>query len=108
MRKSVFYALTGLFALQLYSGTIFFSGQGTAYAKDDWKQEFAEVCRKTQNAMDLTPEELQGYIDRCNNLESRIQGLNGSHVSEKKVYTKRLKMCKDLYVYTLEFREKEE
>lgn len=108
MRKSFFYALTGLFALQLYSGTMFFSGQGTAYAKDDWKQEFAEVCGKTQNAMELSSDELQGYIDRCKRLESRIHELNGQQGSEKKVYATRLKMCKDLYVYTLEFREKEE
>jgi len=108
MKKSVFYILIGLLGLQSVVGAVLFTGPVTAYAQDDWKQEFAEVCGKTQNAMELSRDELRSYIDRCNKLEERLDELNGPQGSERKVYATRLKMCKDLYVYTLEFREKEE
>ena len=87
---------------------MFINGQGAAYAQGGWKQEFAEVCGNTPKAMEFSPDELRGYIDRCNKLESRIHELNGPQGSEKKVYAKRLKMCKDLYVYALEIIEKNE
>lgn len=108
MKKLIRYILIGLLGLQLYPGAAFRNGQGTAYAQGDWKLEFADVCGKTTRTMELSPDELRSYIERCNKLESRIHELNGSQGSEKKVYAKRLKMCKDLYVYTLEFREKKD
>jgi hypothetical protein len=106
----VFTGMTFFFLVLQFTGSIpFISGSDSAaFAQDNWKQEFAEVCGKTQNAMELSPDQLRSYIDRCNDLESRIHELNGQKGSEKKVYATRLKMCKDLYVYTLEFREKEE
>lgn len=108
MKKIILSTLIGLLSLPLHPGALSSNGQGTAYAQGDWKQEFADVCGKTPKAMEFSPDELRSYIDRCNKLESRIHELNGSQGSEKKVYTKRLKMCKDLYVYTLEFREKKD
>lgn len=105
MKKNIRYLLIGLLGLQLYTGG-WQNGQGTVYARDDWKQEFALVCGQTQNAMELSPDELQNFIDRCNKLESRLHELNGPQGSEKKVYAKRLRMCKDLYAYTLDFKDK--
>jgi hypothetical protein len=106
MKKNILFLLTCLLGLHLQPGALFSNVQGTAYAQGDWKQEFAEVCGKTPRAMELSPDELRGYIDRCNKLENRMHELNGPQGSEKKVYAKRLKMCKDLYVYALEFIEK--
>ena len=51
--------------------------------------------------MDLSAAELKDNIDRCDNLQERINELNGSEgATERKVYTKRLKMCRDLYEFT--------
>jgi hypothetical protein len=77
------------------------------HAAEDWKQEFAKVCGKTQNAMALSPVELKHHITRCDKLAERLDELNGPAGSEKKVYAKRLQMCRDLYVFTLEYRENE-
>lgn len=108
MRKLLFWVLLSLPALQPGAGAWFINNTGTAYARGDWQQEFAEVCGKTQNAMELSSDELLRNIDRCNELENRIHEPGGPQGSEKKVYMKRLKMCKDLYVYVLESREKKE
>jgi hypothetical protein len=82
---------------------------GNAYAQDDWKQEYAEVCAKTQNAMTLSVDELQTFIDRCDKVQGQIDLLTGPQgKTEKKVYTKRLKMCKDLYDFALKYKEEKE
>jgi len=107
MNKTVLSALIAHLCLLPAGGLILCNGAGTAYARNDWKLEFAEVCGKTQNAIELSPDELRSAIARCNRLEEHIFELQGPQGSERKVYAKRLKMCKDLYVYTLEFREKE-
>ncbi len=80
---------------------------GIAHAQQDWKEEFAAVCSKTQNAMTLSIAELKDLIERCDKLEERLNELDGMQGgTERKVYTKRLKMCKDLYKFTLEYKEK--
>jgi hypothetical protein len=71
----------------------------TVCAQEDWKAEFDDVCSKTTDAMALTKTELKGLIDRCDRLKPRIERLDESAA---KVYLKRLKMCKDLYVFALE------
>jgi hypothetical protein len=80
-----------------------------AEQKQEWKQEFAEVCSKTQNAMLLSIAELQDVVKRCDGLQERLEELNGQEgKTERKVYTKRLKMCRDLYQFTLDFKKREE
>jgi len=92
----------------LYLCFFHINSPNSSYAQQDWKQEYATVCAKTQNAMNLSSEELRNYVDRCDKLQERIKELNGSKgASEKKVYTKRLKMCRDLYKYVLDYKNKE-
>ena len=80
---------------------------GSAYAQQEWKKEYAAVCAKTQNAMTLSAAELENYIDRCDKLQDRIAELAGMEgETEAKVYEKRLKMCRDLYEFTLEYKDK--
>jgi hypothetical protein len=56
--------------------------------------------------MILTPEELKSYIDRCDKLLALINELEGEQAAtEKKVYTKRVKMCRELYQFALEYKE---
>jgi hypothetical protein len=83
----------------------------TVYAQEqaDWKQEFAEICAQTQNAMELSVTDLKDRIERCDKLQERIDKLEGPRAeTEKKVFTKRLKMCRELYNFALEHKEHEE
>jgi hypothetical protein len=109
MRNIVLYAFVGLVFLCFFHGSPIVDTLGSAYAGEDWKQEYAAVCAKTQNAMLLSTDELKEYIERCDTLEARIDqegGLQGA--TERKVYAKRLKMCRDLYEFTLEYKNKKE
>jgi hypothetical protein len=75
----------------------------SAYAQEDWKKEFDDVCSKTQDAMLLSEDELGGLVDRCDKLKPRIEELDEV---QRKVYLKRLKMCRDLFEYVLKSRQK--
>lgn len=93
--------------LILFCGSHIAGNLSQAYAQQDWKQEFAATCSETSNAMTLSPAELKNYIARCDKLFLRIDELDGMEGgSEKKVYAKRLKMCRDLYEFTLEHKNK--
>lgn len=66
-----------------------------------WKEEFEEVCSKTQDAMSLDTGELRSLIDRCDKLKPAIDALEES---ARKVYTRRLSACRELYAFVLETR----
>lgn len=91
-----------MFATIGTGGPVIFPGGQYAYAAEVWRAEFDEVCAKTQDAMALSKEELQGFINRCDRLKPRIETLEET---EKKVFLKRLKMCRDLYQYVLESKD---
>ena len=74
-----------------------------ARADQDWRKEFDEVCAKTQDAMALSVDELRSLVARCAKLEPELAKLDES---SRKVFTKRLKACRDLYQFVLESREK--
>lgn len=76
---------------------------GTAYAQDDWKMEFDTVCAKSQDSGAIPFEELKELVTRCDKLRLRIDKLDET---QKKVYLKRLQMCRDLFSFVLESREK--
>lgn len=81
----------------------------SVYAQYDWKQEYSDACANTQNAMALSSEELKSYIDRCDKLLDHINKLEGEGAAtEKKVYTKKVKMCRDLYDFALKYKEEKE
>ncbi|MBI4690755.1 MAG: hypothetical protein HY754_10910 [Nitrospirae bacterium] len=73
-----------------------------AYAEDAWKKEFDDVCSKTDNAAGLAKEELKNLIDRCDKLKAVIEKLDES---TRKVYLRRLQMCRDLFSFVLESKE---
>ena len=76
---------------------------GTAYAEQDWKAEFDDICEKTQDAMAYSPEELRKLVERCDKIKPLIEKLGET---ERKVYLRRLEMCRELFVFTLESKEK--
>ena len=67
-----------------------------------WKAEYESVCSKTDIAMTLPEEELKGRIARCDQLKPKIEA---EEESTRKVYLRRLQMCRDLYKYVLESRK---
>jgi hypothetical protein len=68
-------------------------------AQDDWKTEFEDICSKTQDSMEFTADELKGLVDRCDALKPRIEKLDET---QKKVYLKRLQMCRDLLLFVMQ------
>jgi hypothetical protein len=72
-------------------------------ASPDWKKEFEEVCAKTQDAMALPVEELKSLVSRCDKLKPQIEKLDET---QRKVYSRRLQVCRDLYQFVIESREK--
>lgn len=97
----------GRFALKCHVfGAIFMLLAGAAFAGDEaWRAEFNEVCDKTSEAMTLSSQELKSLIARCDRIQ---QSLAGEHESDAKVYTKRVRMCRDLFQYVLQTRQEQE
>jgi hypothetical protein len=97
----------GLCGISIFSATgdwvpAFLQGR-LAYAQEDWRKEFDDVCSKTQDAMVIPSGELKNLVDRCDKLKPQIEKLDES---QRKVFLKRLQMCRDLYSFVLESREK--
>jgi hypothetical protein len=83
--------------------TVSLSGIGLC-AGDDWKKEFEDICNKTENSMALPTEELKSLVARCDKLKPVI---DAQDESTKKVFRKRLQLCRDLYDFVLKSREQE-
>lgn len=81
---------------------------GAVAAGVEWNQEFAEVCGKTHNAMAYSVGELENFIQRCEKLQKSLKELEEKQETEKKIYGKRLKMCRDLYVFALNQKKERE
>ena len=73
-------------------------------AQEGWKTEYESVCAKTDIAMTLSVEELKGLIAGCDKLKPQIEK---EEESTRRVYLRRLKMCRDLYDYVLENKARE-
>jgi hypothetical protein len=72
-----------------------------AYGEESWKTQLSELCAKTNESMSLSVEELTALVAGCDKLKPVIEGLEES---PRKVYRKRLQMCRDLYAYVLEIK----
>ena len=97
--------LTGLMLFGFFTlfETPFISPPQLACAEDAWKAEFEDICSKTSDAMSLNKEEVRALIDRCDKLKPQIEKLDET---ARKVYLKRLQMCRDLFVFVLDSKEK--
>ncbi|HAS55613.1 MAG: hypothetical protein A2X56_12590 [Nitrospirae bacterium GWC2_57_13] len=71
-------------------------------ATPHWKAEFEAICAHTGNATELSKDEIKVLIDRCRKLEPALEKLEAT---EKKVYKRRLQMCRELYEYVLKSKE---
>ncbi len=93
------FLLSGVSSISKWTAGDFFAPP--AYSLD-WQTEFDEVCSKTNDAASLSAAEVKTLIDRCDSLKPVIEKLDES---TKKVYLKRLQMCRDMLVFTLESKE---
>jgi hypothetical protein len=78
-------------------------GIAPAYAEEEWKKEFEAICSKTDEAMNVSKEELQRLVARCDSLKPVIEKLDES---TRKVYLRRLQSCRDLLAFVLASKEK--
>jgi hypothetical protein len=69
-----------------------------------WKAEFDAICGQTDNAAEMTVAELAKALARCDALKPQIEALEAT---PRKLYLKRLQMCRNLLAYMLESKEKE-
>jgi hypothetical protein len=75
----------------------------TVAADGDWKAEFDRVCGQTERAGEMSMTELKKAVADCDALQPKIEALEAT---PRKVYLKRLQMCRNLFIYMLENREK--
>ncbi len=74
----------------------------TAAAEEAWRTEMEEICSKTEDSMTLTKDELKSLIERCDKLKPAIEALEES---PRKLYRKRLQMCRELFAFVLTSKE---
>lgn len=70
--------------------------------EEPWLAEFEQTCSKTGEAMTLSVTELKGKVDRCDELQKIVET---REESVRKVYLKRLQLCRNLYAYVLEYKK---
>ncbi len=74
-----------------------------AQAEEGWKREFEEVCGRTDDSMSMTVAELKELLARCDKLKPLIAA---QEETTRKVYLKRLQMCRDLLAYVYEVKSR--
>jgi len=75
----------------------------SAESSQQWKADFDAICGQTDNAADMSAAELKKAIEQCDALQPKIEALEAT---PRKVYLKRLQMCRNLFTYLLEGKEK--
>ncbi len=76
-------------------------GIAFAYAEEDWKKEFDDICGQTEDGNQLNKEELRGLVVRSDALKSRFEKFEDP---QRKVMLSRLKRCRDFFAYLLAFK----
>lgn len=73
-----------------------------ACAEEPWRKEIEDICSRTDDSMSLSKAELQSLIERCDKLKPVIESLEET---PRKVYRKRLQMCRELFAFVLQSKE---
>ncbi len=72
---------------------------------EEWRAAFDEACAQSNDAMAFSVKELRALIEKCDRLQKVIETQDET---VRKVYLKRLQMCRNLYVFVLETKTKEQ
>ncbi len=75
-----------------------------ANADEDWRVEFDYLCGKTEDTLNMKLEELNELVLRCDKLKIAVEA---SDNPQKKIFLKRLDMCRNLFIYTIEVKSQE-
>lgn len=74
----------------------------SVFGEENWRTEFDETCAKTTEAMTLSNGELSSLIEKCDRLQKVIETQDET---VQKVFLKRLQMCRNLYIFALDFKK---
>ncbi|NTV50403.1 MAG: hypothetical protein HGB32_05785 [Geobacteraceae bacterium] len=77
----------------------------TAYGEDAWRADFDASCAQSNDAMSLSIPELKKLVERCDVLQKTIEK---EDETVRKVFLKRLQLCKNLYIFVLESKAQEQ
>jgi hypothetical protein len=77
----------------------------TAQAEEVWRTDFDATCAQSNDAMDLSVPELKKLIEQCDRLQKIIEA---QEETVRKVFLKRLQMCRNLYIFVLETKVQEQ
>ena len=72
-----------------------------ARGEEPWQVTFDQTCSKSSESMTLSVDELRTLLNTCSALEKIIEKQDPS---VRKVYLKRLALCRNLYAYMLEYK----
>ena len=72
------------------------------WAEEAWQATFDETCSKSNQAMTMSVQELRDLLAKCDALQKVIET---QEESVRKVYLKRLSLCRNLYAYMLEYKQ---
>ena len=75
-----------------------------AFGEEGWRTEFDETCAKTTEAMTLSNGELSSLVEKCDRLQKIIETQDET---VRKVFLKRLQMCRNLYIFALDFKKQQ-
>ena len=77
----------------------------TAYGAEAWRTDFDAACAQSNDAMAFSMPELKQLIEQCDRLQKIIEA---QEETVRKVYLKRLQMCRNLYVFVLDTKKNEQ
>lgn len=101
--KRVFFCLLMTVMLSAGFQSIYNTAAFSAEPSPQWKVEFDAVCGQTDNAADMSVAALKKALEQCDALQPKIESLEAT---PRKIYLRRLQMCRNLYTYLLEGKEK--
>ena len=71
-------------------------------AEEAWQAAFDETCSNSDQAMSMSVQDLRDLLAKCDELQKVIET---QEASVRKVYLKRLALCRNLYAYMLEYKQ---
>jgi hypothetical protein len=96
----------GRLKLLILAGCVcLFINMQAAYGEDSWRTKFDTACAQSNAAMALSMPELKKLIEQCDRLQKIIEA---QEETVRKVYLKRLQLCRNLYVFVLETKMQEQ
>lgn len=106
MKRLVGIMLLAAFFLLQVSGLPLLPDRPVAHAVESgWRTEFDALCGQSDSFMNMTVAELRRGLERCDALKAEVEKLEAT---PRKIYLKRLQLCRNLLVYMLERRLNEE